>query len=564
MDTKSVTNAFRDILGSWQPAEAASFPEEFALKRYSKKMEVPDSTRDEARREACFNDYVSFDSALSLPRLLPGNWYKARVLVHHWMRSFRLSPVTFTSGSEAHPTHGLNSVESKLMRSKWDCTPDCWDLWARTAYGCSAIKRAARRRFSATMLRRGEDVRSFHAESWRHFKGQRDSQFRCFERMLSRVTSVRLASRFSTVRKNNLKDRPIDVQPLCNMLVQRRIGEGLRSLLKREVGIDLDTLADSHRRRIRDGAYATIDLQNASDSVQLELVRFLFPGKIHDLFEQARTPYTEGLDGDYYVLKKVSAMGCGFTFELMTVILLALGLQVSDLFSVFGDDIIVPNQHAAQVISDLESVGFVVNRDKTFVYSEFRESCGANYHDEHGYLESFDFEYPASIHDCVVIFNKAYRLARSFPQFRRLYSLLARTVPPLLQGPSEEVVSDDYSVDGARGLDKDIQLSTFFWFDKPKGGGKLHEPGVLGAIRDYQLDVGSFRSFYGFVWRPKLASSTRYHLWPSRHIGKIQMYLLGCRVTPDVITGRGSWQPVAYAQVGRRAFRLKTLARLKR
>jgi hypothetical protein len=552
MNPQSTIRAFQKILSTFTFQKGDSIPEEFAIKRFLKKMEIPDEEKSKLRAEACFNTWLDFDESLRLPRLLPGNWYKARLLIHHWCRDFRLDPVAFTNGSESAPTYGFNSIESKLMRSKWECSPECFDLWAEAAYDHLALKRSTRRRFSAVMKHDELSIKTFHKESYRMFKDHRNFKFLCFRRMLTMVTNVRNASRFSTVRKNNLVDRPIDVQPLCNMLVQRRIGNGLRSLLLKN-GVDLNSLADVHRLRISDNSIATIDLKNASDSIHIDLVRFLFPTDVFSLIEKSRMFFVEAPNGDYVVPRKVSSMGNGFTFELMTVIIRALGLQFDENFSVFGDDIIISNQFADLLVSDLQAVGFIVNVDKTFIRSKFRESCGGNFHDDFGYIESYDFEYPQTIHDCVVLHNKAFALSRKYPQFKRLSLLLARTVPTALRGPAFV-----FSNDGKQGYDHPINLSTTFWFKKV-GGFDWQGKQIRQKLRNLHYDPKSFKMIYGFVWKPKLASKSVSRLTMKRHTGKYSMYLHACRRTDDSVTGHGSWQEVAYLTDGNILFRVKSL-----
>jgi hypothetical protein len=553
MDPLSTIRAFQKILTTFQFSnENLSFPEEFAIKRFSKKMEIPDKEKAKLRAEACFDTWLSFDESLRLPRLLPGNWYKARLLIHHWCEDFRLDPIVFTNGSESAPTYGFNSIESKLMRSKWECSADCFDLWAETAYRSLALKRSTRQRFLAVMKHDELAIRSFHKESYKRFAEHRDFQFLCFKRTLSYVTFVRDASRFSTVRKNNKVDRPIDVQPLCNMLVQRRIGNGLRSLLLKN-GVDLNSLATQHRERIQNGSIATIDLKNASDSIHIDLIRFLFPTRVFSLIERSRMFYVEAPSGDYIVPNKVSSMGNGFTFELMTVIIRALGLQFDENFSVFGDDIIIDNQYADDLMVDLRAVGFVPNVDKTFIRSAFRESCGGNYHDAFGYIESYDFEYPESIHDCVVLHNKAFALARKYPQFKRLSQLLARTVPTALRGPAFAFAND-----GRRGYDHQINLSSTFWFDRI-GGVDWSGKWIKRKLHDLCYDHRKFKMIYGYVYKPKLASKSVSRLDMRRHTGKYFMYLNACKRVDDTVTDRGSWQEVAFLTDGVALFRVKSL-----
>lgn len=553
MNHLSTISAFQKILTTFKFEEPMSFPEEFAIRRFNKKMEIPDAKLIDLRKQKCFQEWAEFDSSLRLPSLLPGNWYKARLLIHKWCIDYRLDPVAFTNGSEANPTYGFNSIESKLMRSDWDCTSDCFDLWAHSAYETLAIKRSVRARFSAFMSHDKLKIKTFHKASYKMFSGSKKCEFLCFQRTLSYVTFIRDSSRFSTVRKNNEKDRPIDLQPLCNMLVQRRVGNGFRSLLL-NLGIDLNHLATKHRMMISSDRIATVDLKNASDSVLLELVKFLFPKRVFDYINQSRVYFTEGLDGHFYVTKKVSSMGNGFTFELMTVILRALGLQFSSSFSVFGDDIIIPNEFANLLIKDLQAVGFVVNVDKTFINSAFRESCGGNYHDDFGYVESYDFEYPITIHDCAVINNKAYALAKIYPQFRRLSKLLLRAVPQASHGPAD-IFAD---TDGRQGYDNPINLSRTFWSHKPKGI-DWKDNHVSRILKSLHYDPKSFKMIYGLKYVPKEASMRVNNIKMRRNTGKYFMYLHASMRTPDIVTSRGSWQDVAYLTDGLCLFRFKSL-----
>jgi len=554
----STIRAFQNILTTFKFSEPESFPEEFAIRRFLKKMEIPDDKTAQLRKQKCFQDWADFDASLRLPSLLPGNWYKARLLVHQWCTRFRLAPVAFTNGSEAYATHGFNSVESKLMRSRWECTPDCFDLWAKTAYETLAIRRAVRARFSAFMEHDEHSITSFHKDSYKRFSRHKDFKFLCFKRTLSYVTFIRESSRFSTVRKNNEKDRPIDMQPLCNMLVQRRVGNGLRDLL-RDQGVDLNHLADEHRLMIRDSGLATIDLKNASDSIHIDLVRFLFPRHIFDIICQSRVFFTEGLDGSFYATNKISSMGNGFTFELMTVIIRALGLQFSSEFSVFGDDIIIANDLAEPLINDLVAVGFLVNDDKSFIRSPFRESCGGNYHDDFGYVESYDFEFPLTIHDCAVLNNKAFALSVKYPQFRKLSQLLLRAVPRALHGPANVLPDVD---DGRQGYDQQINLSRTFWSNRP-GGVSWSDKHVSCVLRSLCYRPESFTMIYGLKYVPKEASRRVNNIRMSRHTGKYFMYLQACRRTPDVVDDRGSWQEVAFLTDGLNLLRYKSLKEIE-
>ena len=73
----------------------------------------------------------------------------------------------------------------------------------------------------------------------------------------------------------------------------------------------------------------------------------------------------------------VSSMGNGFTFELMSLILLGVTRFYSANSSVFGDDIIVPLDVAPEVVEAITGLGFLVNKRKSFFDGITRESCGA-------------------------------------------------------------------------------------------------------------------------------------------------------------------------------------------
>jgi hypothetical protein len=195
--------------------------------------------------------------------------------------------------------------------------------------------------------------------------------------------------RFSSVPKTTEKRRPIDVQPTLNLFFQKGAGRIIRRCLKRE-GIDLDD--QSRNQRLAGAAYlhglSTIDLEAASDSVSTELVRSVLPCKWFDLLDDLRTHMITLTDGSIHNLQKFSSMGNGFTFELESLIFYCLcHVVVRDLkgdmsspIAVYGDDLIVSRRHYDDVVSALELIGFVVNKDKSFKDGFFFESCGSHYY----------------------------------------------------------------------------------------------------------------------------------------------------------------------------------------
>jgi hypothetical protein len=85
-------------------------------------------------------------------------------------------------------------------------------------------------------------------------------------------------------------------------------------------------------------------------------------------------------------------MGNGYTFELETLLFLAICHAAAKLhgecgydlinnkeMSVYGDDIIVPHRMSDTVVSLLRFFGFSLNPRKTFLTGSFRESCGGDF-----------------------------------------------------------------------------------------------------------------------------------------------------------------------------------------
>jgi hypothetical protein len=136
--------------------------------------------------------------------------------------------------------------------------------------------------------------------------------------------------------------------------------------------------------------FATIDLSAASDSVSYDLVKAVFRGtKLYRYLITTRSSRTVLPDGRVVNLKKFAPMGSALCFPVETIIFAAICHYVTrehyvlGRYSVYGDDIIVPTQCVEDTMQVLETLGFRVNREKSF-YSQdcwFRESCGGEYCD---------------------------------------------------------------------------------------------------------------------------------------------------------------------------------------
>jgi len=199
-------------------------------------------------------------------------------------------------------------------------------------------------------------------------------------------------NRFTTVPKDARKDRGIAIEPSLNVFYQLGAGGAIRRRLKR-AGIDLDYGQDAHRllaqRASREGSFATIDLSNASDTVSYNLVKLFLPKDWFDLLDTLRSPFTWVNGKGWVHLQKFSSMGNGFTFELETLIFLAISEEACRLSNVeyrtgssllvYGDDIILPGKAGQLALALLRTFGFSPNVSKTYLQGAFRESCGGDY-----------------------------------------------------------------------------------------------------------------------------------------------------------------------------------------
>lgn len=354
--------------------------------------------------EKCFSNWISFDASLASS---PHQWqekyvlYNARIRLHEWFSSFQLdlSNIEITPGETYLTAHGKTSIVEKLSSKKhWTITTECVDDFARLCYNNLWLKRVARSFFERRTHESEERL-------FRRFSESKDAGFQTFRyKLLTDVLTIVRGSRSSTVPKNCTAVRFINVEPLCNVILQRCLALSLRSVLE-QLGNSLETGQSDHKTMIADSRYSTIDFSNASDSVVNSLIDFFFPAKVSRKLAQYRSPMVL-IDGAFHVPNKLSSMGNGFTFEVMTVLLLAIARTLDDTARVYGDDVVIHSLVAEQFVRSCNDICFKINPKKTFIHSKFRESCGAFYHDDVGYITSFDFKWCETISDCIISCNK--------------------------------------------------------------------------------------------------------------------------------------------------------------
>lgn len=212
--------------------------------------------------------------------------------------------------------------------------------------------------------------------------------------LLHTVTTV-CGSNITTVPKDATKNRVIATEPSLNMFYQLGAKELLENVLRKSFKLCVSRQPQLNKilacSGSIDGSNATIDLQNASDSWHVDLIKYLLPEEVYSVLDLIRSK-TATVDGIDVQLSMFSTMGNGFTFPLMTllftVILDEFLRERNDSYTpyrdgVFGDDIILPSRYSSEFIDLLEKLGFIVNTDKSFTTGHFRESCGGDFY--HGY-----------------------------------------------------------------------------------------------------------------------------------------------------------------------------------
>jgi hypothetical protein len=213
--------------------------------------------------------------------------------------------------------------------------------------------------------------------------------------------------RVITVPKTLKTPRIIAIEPTAMQYAQQAISRSFYRELPREtygmIGF-FDQEVNNLMAEVasRTGEYATIDMSDASDLVSNQLVREMVTAwpSLAEGLDATRSRKADVPGCGVIRLAKFASMGSALCFPVEAMVFLTcvfLGIERSSGVHltasrirklagdvrVFGDDIIVPSDHAVSVIAELEHFGARVNRRKTFLNGKFRESCGKEYFDGH-------------------------------------------------------------------------------------------------------------------------------------------------------------------------------------
>lgn len=204
-------------------------------------------------------------------------------------------------------------------------------------------------------------------------------------------------SELQFVPKSMITNRVISKEPAALMFMQLGLKEGLYRLFDTHPFlskcISLEDQSKSQAMAIRGSKtaeYCTFDLSAASDSVSLDLVRYLTDGTpLWECLLATRSIQTHysgktGVDR-VWTLNKFAPMGsaCCFPIEVLVfgaICEFARRIKGSrKLWRVYGDDLIIPQEYASEVARLLDDFNFTLNRRKSFSGSglhKFREACG--------------------------------------------------------------------------------------------------------------------------------------------------------------------------------------------
>jgi hypothetical protein len=140
----------------------------------------------------------------------------------------------------------------------------------------------------------------------------------------------------------------------------------------------------------KDGEFATLDMEDASDRVSLALARLILPVKLLRLLEACRSRTALLPDNTIWKLAKFAPMGSAVCFPIESIIFWILvvatiqrltgwdAAQAAQHVYVYGDDIVVTRRFAREVIESVECFGLLFNKAKCFIDGPFRESCGCD------------------------------------------------------------------------------------------------------------------------------------------------------------------------------------------
>jgi len=275
--------------------------------------------------------------------------------------------------------------EAKILLAKLFAFFDPKDIYPRHGPGAVATKQQLWEKFQWTNV--SAKITSYYAfdEFFCSSMGAVCDRYSGF----AEITDMDLPARVILVPKDSRGPRLISCEPVDYQWVQQGLGAAISRLVEgHDLTRDHISFTDQSRNQIgalygsETGRYATLDLNEASDRVSVDLVRLLFPEHVYTYLMACRSSSTVLPNGRTLPLNKFAPMGSCLCFPVLSLVVWAVlsagapDAYTRDRILVFGDDVIVTAAYAADAIEHLESFGLKINRDKSCTSGLFRESCG--------------------------------------------------------------------------------------------------------------------------------------------------------------------------------------------
>lgn len=191
------------------------------------------------------------------------------------------------------------------------------------------------------------------------------------------------------VPKDARGPRYISCEPLAWQHAQFAVKDCLERRFLRYYGHRVNPYnTGEHVAYLKDKAFCTLDLKDASDMISRRLVWQLFPEDWRKLLFSVRSSFVSA-DGVTVPLRTFAPMGSSLCFDVMQMIICVAVDMLTPArlrgFHGFGDDWIVSSGSYHFTVEVLEKLGLKVNSMKCCgPESNFRESCGEEWYWDEG------------------------------------------------------------------------------------------------------------------------------------------------------------------------------------
>jgi hypothetical protein len=202
-----------------------------------------------------------------------------------------------------------------------------------------------------------------------------------------------LPAKLITVPKSWKTRRVIVEEPLTTAWLQSSVQLALQRATVQRWGFRCDPRDPTwNRETVWNSDWCSIDLSDASDSVQIGHVINVYPPSWRRLALKSRSPLVLMPDGSVHRLRKFAGMGNAVTFptemnvfcSIISTVVDAESRKEARIFGCFGDDLMVHYTVFEKIMEQLRAYGFSPNEEKSFGPGQaFRESCGVDVYDRH-------------------------------------------------------------------------------------------------------------------------------------------------------------------------------------